>query len=93
MNPIAGQELSLTCTINNEGETIQWVGPDGNVITPGGGISIADVSTTGNTASTLTIDNIADTQEGNYICRTTVVEDVMAPITVQGTTCAVTCCS
>ena len=67
------------------------MGPDGNVILAGSGITIADVSTTGETASTLTINNIADTQGGNYICRATVIEDVLAPITVQGTAIVATC--
>ena len=57
----------------------------------GGGISIANVSTAGNTASTLTISNIADTQGGDYICRTTSVPDVTAPISVQGTASVVAC--
>ena len=87
---MTGQQVNLTCNINSEGETIQWVGPDGSIIRSGGGFLIEDNSSPGNTVSVLIISNLNDSHSGNYICRTTTLPDVPVQITVrQGVVTAV----
>ena len=67
--PFAGEVLTLTCTVGSEDQPIQWVGPDGMLITNGDGILVGEtISSGGVTTSTLTFPNLRTSQVGRYTC-------------------------
>ena len=68
--PFAGDPYTLTCTITQEGQTIEWIDSDGNVINSGNGIEVGEtMSGSGVTTRTLTFTNLRSNDTGRYTCR------------------------
>lgn len=67
--PFAGEVLTLTCTVSGEDQPIQWLGPDGMLITNGDGIVVGEtLSSGGVTTSTIMFPNLRTSQVGRYTC-------------------------
>ena len=78
----AGEPLTLTCSIDEEGQTIEWVGPDGMVVMSSEGVNVETVSSGGTTISVLTFSGISTSQAGSYTCRNP-VENLIQEIEVK----------
>ena len=72
---IAGETYSLTCTAIEEGDVhetpqMQWIGPDGAVVTDTGRITVGSTETTGmTTTSSLLFDPLSVSHDGVYTCQ------------------------
>ena len=71
--PSAGEDYSLECVVDMDNVTIQWIGPDGMIISNEEGIMVGTtMSSAGQTTSTLTFSNIATSRTGRYTCQNSV---------------------
>ncbi len=69
LSPIAGETLTLTCAITAEDVPITWMDPNGNILSTGPGITVGPtVFAGGMSISMLVIDNVLESQGGQYIC-------------------------
>ena len=72
---IAGEMYSLICTTIEESEVhetpqIQWIGPNGAVVTSTTRITVGDTVTTGTTTtSSLVFDPLSISHDGDYTCQ------------------------
>ena len=82
-DPVAGENYTLTCTVNGVTD-IDWVGPDGQEIVSGGGITVGELQVIGGiTTRTLTFGALALNDSGRYTCRNNVT-DVTRVLSVAG---------
>ena len=88
--PTAGEEYSLTCSINVSAgsPSLQWQYSNGNVVATGGDITVSSQETSGSiTTLTLTFNSLQTSHGGEYICRSvvegTVERTAMENVTVQ----------
>ena len=88
--PTAGEEYTLTCSVNVSAGTpsIQWQYSNGSNVTTGGDITVGSQETSGTvTTLTLTFNPLLTSHGGEYICRSVVQETVertaMVDVTVQ----------
>lgn len=72
--PTAGQPYNLTCAINSPGQSIEWIGPDGNRLVNGSEIMVGNVvSGSGVTQRTVTFPTLSTVNTGFYTCENKVL--------------------
>lgn len=69
--PSLSEPYTLTAIVNMPGATIDWIGPDGSVLTSGSGITVGVPLNAGSfIARTLSFINLRSSDNGIYIART-----------------------
>ena len=80
--PIAGNSYTLSAIVSMEGESIEWIGPNGTTLTSGSGIIVGNIIIGGGiTARTLTFTNLRSSDTGIYTARTSSGDVVVRLIT------------